>query len=235
MFSGGAAGGAGGGGPVFEYADFPLTYDALVQEKDETGKYPRMIIKRGKVVRFPGRVSIPETAKGMFEFVSLSHFEHETEAAAPGESGHADWEEAKANVASHPDPRSVRAFGEGVSEATAARKSGGTAECKMDTEVKFHSFLPSDVDGKPPKSAIVYLATQEKPGPPWIYANIEEEASFSEQEGDITPQKGVLRKIIDRTVAPSTPLKVRPAGSPVRKYRRKTRKTRKTRRNRRKS
>ena len=229
MASGGAGGGAGGGG-----LDIPVTYATLVKEKAETGKYPRVCIKKGKVVRFTGVYSMPDPAKGRFEFVSLGHFEHETEAAAPGEPGYADWEEAKANVASHPDPRSARAFEEGTAEAKAARKSGGTAECKTDTEVKIYDFLPSKVKGEPPKDAIVYLATQEKPGPPiYIYANIEEGAPVSEHEGDITPQKGVLRKIIDRTVAPSTPLKVRPVGPPERNYRRQTRKTRKTRKTRR--
>ena len=230
-----ASGGAGGGGePVFEYVDEPLTYYALEREKAETTKYPRMCIKRGKVVRFTG-AHLPDYAIGRFEFVPRIAFEYETEMALPGQPGHADWEEAKAYVAEHPDRRSYGAFGEGVAVATAARKSEGMARCLMDTEVKVYDFLKPEVKGEEtPKYAIVCLASQVKAGPPYIYANIEEVAPPSEHEGDITPHKGVLRRIIDRSVPPFTPLKVRPAGSPARKPRRKTRRTRRTRRNRRK-
>jgi hypothetical protein len=200
--------------------DEPLTYAAIVKEKVETGKYPRMCIKAGKVVRFTGAFKMPDPAKGRFTFASIGHFEHETETALPGLPGYADWEEAKANVAPYPERRSAQVFGEGVSEIKAARNSGGEALCEMDTEVTFYDFLSPNKDGTPPKHAIVYLTSQGK-GPPYMYVNIEKGAPLSLHEGDITPRQGVLRRIIDRTVPPSTPLKVRPPGAPERKSQRK--------------
>lgn len=227
-----------GAGDSLTFTDEPVTPVMLSAPHTE---WPRAYIKVGKVVRLLSfRKEMPDCLLGLLRWADIGTFVHEDQPDYPGDP---HWEEVKKAVAGYPHARTVE-------ELNAPTK------CKYaialdNIVVKIEALLEPSEKGGPRTTAAVKVPSCSVV----IYANVEDQAPYAgEVEGDIAPQKCVLRKLLDSSVFPSTPPRKPEGGGaprggagggndaadsvkmePFRPRKRKTRKQRKTRKMQRKT